>query len=113
MGPAKPRTAEQVRSELTAAMVRPESCFLNNPDYAIRDADFLDQALSRLLNGRTLEDVGGDAQEFDELVKSAPDREDDPEWRYEYRRATDRVKVVFNGEKSLSILRMTATKAER
>ena len=235
---------EQMRQSLFLAMISEESCYLKSLDYAVRDREFLDRVLKRMLTGRTLDEViAGDRQftssggnyEVARMLREAPEsyakelrtedgiarlekliaerfahpkvemqwnvvlvtyghvaaklkpvdhnrividfpasehldpnrewrsqeiatalkyqlemhpaadgvqlrvlipgsREDETEWRYEYRRTTDRVKIVFgwrelpgflsepvghdfgpyiNGEKGLSSTRMAATKAER
>src|SRR5262249_43953194 len=59
-----PKTAEQVRGALLEAMIQPDHCYMNNLEYAIRDPDFLDQVLKRLLGNETLEQVGADPREF-------------------------------------------------
>jgi hypothetical protein len=66
------RTAEDVRRALTDAMITPDSCYMSNLDYAVRDPDFLDQVMARLLGRTTLQDVADDPHEFEQLVREAP-----------------------------------------
>lgn len=38
-------------------MIQAESCYLNDKKYAIRDEEFLDRVITKLLAGKTLDEV--------------------------------------------------------
>lgn len=48
---------EDTRRSLFLAMVKPEVCYQNDLQYAVRDSDFLDRVLVRQLGGKKLDDL--------------------------------------------------------
>ena len=75
------REREETRQSVFLAMVKPESCYQKSLDYAVRDADFLNRVLARLLAGKSLDDLivsdrtytsSGITHEIARLMREAP-----------------------------------------
>lgn len=68
-------SAEQLavaRGRLIDAMIQPRSCYMESLDYAVRDPDFLEAVLAKLLGQSTLAEVAGDERELQNLLREAP-----------------------------------------
>jgi hypothetical protein len=66
-----PKTADDVKRALVEAMIQADHCYLGNLDYAVRDPDFLDQVLQKLLGSETLQQLAGDPYEFQMMKRFA------------------------------------------
>jgi hypothetical protein len=75
------REREETRQSLFLAMVKPEACYQKSLDFAVRDADFLDRVLTRLLAGKNLDELivsdrtytsSGITHEIARLMREAP-----------------------------------------
>jgi hypothetical protein len=61
------------RQRLIEAMIQPRSCYMESLDYAVRDPEFLDAVLKKLLGRATLAEVADDDREMKNLIREAPD----------------------------------------
>jgi hypothetical protein len=57
MNELTPEQREQTRQSIYLAMITEESCYMKSLDYAVRDKDFQERVLQRLLAGKTLDQV--------------------------------------------------------
>ena len=82
---AKPSVTDAEREEnrrsLYQSMITEEGCYLNSLDYAVRDREFLDRVLTRLLTGKNLDAMilsdktygsAGPTYEIARMMRDAP-----------------------------------------
>ncbi len=69
---ADPVKVAELRKRLLDAMIQERTCFQSNLDYAVRDQEYLDAVLARLLGRATLEELVGNDREIANLEREAP-----------------------------------------
>lgn len=60
------------RQRLIDAMIQPSYCYMQSLDYAVRDPEFLDAVLAKLLGSAKLAEVALDERELQNLTREAP-----------------------------------------